>query len=66
MTHSENMAQKSDYQLNWILANKLSYTEKQINAAYEELKSREKAMLKMEDIKDTFQKLWDSLCRFFK
>ena len=66
MTHSENMTQKSDYQLNWIIANKPTYSENQIKAAFEELKRREKANLKVEDIKNNFKKLWDSIYRFFK
>lgn len=66
MIHSENMTQKSDYQLNWIIANKLTYSENQIQAAFEELKRREKANLKVEDIKNNFNKLWDSIYRFFK
>ena len=66
MTHSENMTQKSDYQLNWIIANKPTYSENQIKAAFEELKRREKENLKMEDIKNNFKKLWDSIYRFFK
>jgi len=33
MAHSEKMTQKSDYQLKWILANKLTYSENQIKAA---------------------------------
>ncbi len=47
MAHSENMTQKSDYQLNWIIANKPTYSENQIKAAFEELKRREKENLKM-------------------
>lgn len=66
MTHSGNMTQKSDYQLNWIIANKPTYSENQIKAAFEELKRREKANLKVEDIKSNFKKLWDSIYRFFK
>ncbi len=66
MAHSENMAQKSDYQLNWIVANKSTYSENQIKAAFEELKRRGKADLKVEDIKNNFKKLWDSIYRFFK
>ena len=66
MEHSENMTQKSDYQLNWIIANKPTYSENQIKAAFEELKRREKAILKVEDIKNNFKKLWDSIYRFFK
>lgn len=66
MTHSRNMTQKSDYQLNWIIANKPTYSENQIKAAFEELKRREKANLKVEDIKNNFKKLWDSIYRFFK
>ena len=66
MTHSENMTQKSNYQLNWIIANKPTYSEKQIKAAFEELKRREKANLKVEDIKNNFKKLWYSIYRFFK
>jgi len=48
MTHSENMTQKSDYQLNRIIANKPTYSENQIKAAFEELKRRRKATLKVE------------------
>lgn len=66
MTHSENMTRKSDYQLNWIIANKPTYSENQIKAAFEELKRREKVNLKAEDIKNNFKKLWDSIYRFFK
>ncbi len=66
MEHSENMTQKSDYQLNWIIANKHAYSENQIKAAFEELKRREKVILKVEDIKNNFKKLWDSIYRFFK
>ena len=66
MEHSENMTQKSDYQLNWIIANKPTYSENQIKAAFEELKRREKANLKVEDIKNNLKKLWDSIYRFFK
>ena len=53
MEHSENMTQKSDYQLNWIIANKLTYSENQIKAAFEEFKRREKENLKVEYIKIT-------------
>lgn len=66
MTHSENMTRKSDYQLNWIIANKSTYSENQIKADFEELKRREKVNLKAEDIKNNFKKLWDSIYRFFK
>ena len=66
MSHSENMTQKSDYQLNWIIANKPAYSENQIKAALEELKRREKENLKVEDLKNNFKKLWDSIYRFFK
>jgi glutathione peroxidase-family protein len=66
MAHSENMTQKSDYQLNWIIANKPTYSENQIKAAFEELKRREKVNLKVEDIKNNFKKLRDSIYRFFK
>ncbi len=66
MIHSENMTQKSVYQLNWIIANKLTYSENKIKAAFEELKRREKANLNVEDIKNNFKKLWDSIYRFFK
>ena len=66
MAHSENMTQKSDYQLNWIIANKPTYSENQIKAAFEELKRRKKENLKVEDIKNNFKKLWDSIYRFFK
>jgi len=66
MAHSENMTQKSDYQLNWIIANKLTYSENQIKAAFEELKIRKKENLKVEDIKNNFKKLWDSIYRFSK
>lgn len=66
MTHSGNMTQKSDYQLNWIIANKPTYSENQIKAAFEELKRREKANLKVEDIKSNFKKLWNSIYLFFK
>lgn len=66
MAHSENMTQKSDYQLNWIIANKPTYSENQIKAVFEELKRREKVNLKVEDIKNNFKKLRDSIYRFFK
>ena len=66
MANSENLAQKSEYQLNWIIANKPTYSENQIKAAFEELKRREKAKLKVEDIKNNFKKLWNSIYRFFK
>jgi len=66
MAHSENMTQKSDYQINWIIANKPTYSENQIKAAFEELKRRKKENLKVEDIKNNFKKLWDSIYRFFK
>ena len=66
MAHSENMTQKSDYQLNWIIANKPTYSENQIKAAFEELKRRKKENLNVEDIKNNFKKLWDSIYRFFK
>ncbi len=66
MANSENLAQKSEYQLNWIIANKPTYSENQIKAAFEELKRREKANLKVEDIKNNFKKLWNSIYRFFK
>ncbi len=66
MANSENMTQKSDYQLNWIIANKPTYSENQIKAALEELKRREKVNLKVEDIKNNFKKLRDSIYRFFK
>ncbi|MCH7785843.1 MAG: hypothetical protein IIB06_10585 [Bacteroidetes bacterium] len=66
MVNSENLAQKSEYQLNWIIANKPTYSENQIKAAFEELKRREKANLKVEDIKNNFKKLWNSIYRFFK
>ncbi len=66
MAHSEKMSQKSDYQLKWILANKLTYPENQIKAAFEELRRREEVNLKVEDIKNNFKKLWDSIYRFFK
>ena len=65
MEHSENMTQKSDYQLNWIIANKPTYPENQIKAAFEELKRRKKENLKVENIKNNFKKLWNSN-RFFK
>jgi len=66
MAHSEKMTQKSDYQLNWIIANKPTYSENQIKAAFEELKRRKKENLKVEDIKNNFKKLRDSIYRFFK
>ncbi|MCH8903755.1 MAG: hypothetical protein IIA45_07565 [Bacteroidetes bacterium] len=66
MEHSENMTQKSDYQLNWIIANKPTYSENQIKAAFEELKRRDNGNLKVEDIKNNFKKLWNSIYRFFK
>ena len=66
MENSENITQKSDYQLNWIIANKPTYSENQIKAAFEELKRREIVNKKVEDIKSNFYKLWDSIYRFFK
>ncbi len=66
MAHAENMTQKSDYQLNWIIANKLTYSENQIKAAFEELKRREKGNFKAEDIMNNFKNLWDGIYRFFK
>ena len=66
MAYSENMAQKLDYQLRWIIANKSTYSENQIKAALEELKRREIVKTKFEDIKNNFEKLWDSIYRFFK
>ena len=66
MVNSENLAQKSEYQLNWIIANKTTYSENQIKAAFEELKRRGKANLKVEDIKNNFKKLRNSIYRFFK
>jgi hypothetical protein len=66
MAHSENMAQKSDYQLRWIAANKSTYSENQIKTALEELKRREKVNTKLEDVKNNFKKLWNSIYRFFK
>ena len=66
MANSENITQKSDYQLDWIIANKLTYSENQIKAAFEELKRREKENLNLEDVKSKVKKLWDSIYRFFK
>ena len=66
MAHSENMTFKSDYQLRWIAENKSTYSENQIKAALEELKRREIVKTKLEDIKNIFNKLWDSIYRFFK
>ena len=66
MAHLEDMVQKSDYQLNWIIANKPEYSESQIQTALEELKRREKVNLKAEDINNNFKKLWGSIYRFFK
>ena len=66
MAHSENMTFKSDYQLRWIAGNKSTYSENQIKAALEELKRREIVKTKLEDIKNIFNKLWDSIYRFFK
>ena len=66
MGHSENMTYKSDYQLRWIAANKSTYSENHIKAAHEELKRREIAKTKLEDIKNIFNKLWDSIYRFFQ
>ncbi len=66
MANSENITQKSDYQLDWIIANKLTYSENQIKAAFEELKRREKENLNLEDVKSNVKKLWDSIYRFFK
>jgi len=66
MTHSGNITQKSDFQLNWIIANKLTYSENHIKAALEELKRREKVNLKVGDVSNNFKKLWDSIYRFFK
>jgi len=66
MTHSENITQKSSYQLNWIIANKATYSENQIKTAFEELERREKANLKVADIKNNFKKMWDDIYRIFK
>jgi len=66
MAHSENMNQKSDYQLNWIIANKPTYSESQVKVALEELKRRQKVNLKVEDINNIFTKFWDSILRYFK
>jgi len=66
MAHSENMTAKSDYQLNWIIANKATYSESQTKTALEELKRREKVNSNTEDIKNNFKKLRDSIYRFFK
>ena len=66
MAHSENMTQKLDYQLKWIVANKATYSENQIKAAFEELKRREIVKSKLEDIKNNFKKLRDRIYQFFK
>ena len=66
MENLEDMTQKSDYQLNWIIANKPTYSENQIKAAFKEFKRRKKENLKVEYIKNNFKKLWDSIYRFFK
>ena len=66
MTHSENMTFKSDYQLRWIAANKLTYSENQVKAAREELKRRDIVKNKFEYINNIFNKLWSSIYRFFK
>ena len=66
MVHTENMTQKSDYQLRWIAANKFTYSDNQIKAALEELKRREIVKTNLEDIKNNFKKLWDSIYRIFK
>jgi len=66
MAHSENMTQKSDYQLNWIIANKSTYSENQIKTALEELKRRKIVNTKLEDIKNNYKKLRDSIYRLFK
>jgi hypothetical protein len=66
MAHSENMTFKSDYQLRWIATNKSTYPENQIKAALEEIKRREIVKNKFEDIKNIFNKLWDSIYQFFK
>jgi len=65
MAHSENMTQKSDYQLNWIIANKSTYSENQIKTALEELKRRNIVNTKLEAIKNNYKKLRDSIYRFF-
>jgi len=65
MAQSENFAQKSDYQLKWIAANKSTYPKNQIRDALEELKKRKTIKAKSEDIEDYFKKLWDSICRSF-
>jgi len=64
--HSENMAQKSDYQLSWIIANKATYSENQIKSALEEFKRREMVKTSTENINNTFRKLWDFVYGFFK
>ena len=66
MTHSENMTFKSDYQLRWIAANKLTYSENQVKAAREELKRRDIVKNKFEYINNIFNKLWSSIYPFFK
>jgi len=66
MAHSENMAQKSDYQLKWITANVSSYPENQIKAALEELERRGEINSKAENIKNNFKMLRDIIYKFFK
>jgi len=66
MTLSENMTQKSDYQLRWITSNKATYSESQIRAALKELKSRDILKTNSGDIMDYLKKLWDSFTQFFK
>ncbi|MBL4656220.1 MAG: hypothetical protein JKY33_10410 [Bacteroidia bacterium] len=64
--HSENMVQKSDYQLRWITANKPTYSENQIQAALEELKRREMIETNAGNIQTILMKLRDFILSFFK
>jgi len=61
MTLSENMTQKSDYQLRWITENKATYSESQIRAALKELKSRDILKTNSGDITNYIKKLWENL-----
>ena len=57
------MEQKSDYQLNWITANRSSYSENQIKAALEELERRKIVQRSAKNITGIFRKLWDLLIK---
>lgn len=58
----DNISQKSNYQLEWIVANKRMYSESQLDIAARELGKRKK----IETVKNVFKYLWYSIYRFFK